>query len=180
MTMFGPQITYTLAACGVAGSCAVCDARTRRIPNAITLPAMLAGLLLHFGLDGWRGLGLSAAAGLLAGLLFLFFHLAGGMGAGDVKLMAAVGFLSGSNSIVEIVIATALAGGVLAIALALARGRLKQTLSNVLILLAHHRSAGLRPHPELNVASSSTLRIPYGIAIAAGCLITLATRLHQA
>ena len=61
---------------------------------------------------------------------------------------------------------------VMAIGLALLRGRLKETLFNVAALTAHHRESGLTPHPELNVENASMLRLPYGLAIAAGCSIT--------
>ena len=178
MIAYSIPTVYVLTASAAALTGAVCDVRTRRIPNAVMGPAILAGLVLHFGLDGWRGMGLAAAAGLIAGVIFLIFLLAGGMGAGDVKLMTAVGCLAGMQFVTETLIMTAIAGGVFAILLAIARGRLKQTLTNVAVLSAHHRSWGLQPHPELNVANARMLRLPYGIAIAAGCLITLAAQLY--
>jgi prepilin peptidase CpaA len=95
------------------------------------------------------------------------------MGAGDVKLMAAVGCLAGMDSVAYLLIWTALAGGVMAIALALWRGRLTETLKNMGALALHHRSEGLTPHPSLNVDSTWTLRLPYGLAIAAGTALTL-------
>ena len=61
----------------------------------------------------------------------------------------------------------------MAIGLAFLRGQLKQTLFNVAALASHHQQQGLTPHPELNVLNASTLRLPYGIAIAAGSSITL-------
>jgi prepilin peptidase CpaA len=54
------------------------------------------------------------------------------------------------------------------------RGQLLHTLGNVATLAKHHRAAGLTPHPEINVKNTSTLRLPYGVAIAAGCMLTLA------
>ncbi len=149
------------------------DVRTRRIPNWLTGPSILAGLVLHLAFGGWRALGTSALAGVLAGAVFLVFHLAGGMGAGDVKLMTAVSVLAGLNYFVEILIATALMGGLFALALALSRRRLKHTLANIGVLVVHHGSSGLRPHSDLNVSNAETLRLPYGIAIAAGTGIAL-------
>ena len=58
-------------------------------------PQLLFGLLLHLTLGGWRQLGTAAAAGLVCGLIFLLFHLAGGMGGGDVKLITAAGCMRG-------------------------------------------------------------------------------------
>lgn len=148
------------------------DVKWRRIPNLLTGPAFLFGLLLHLGLDGWRGLLTALAAGLISMAVFLIFYLAGGMGAGDVKLMAATGCLAGLPNVASLLVLTALAGGVMAVALALRRGRLMQTLKNVAALTAHHNEAGLTPHPELNVENAAMLRLPYGLAIAAGCSLT--------
>jgi prepilin peptidase CpaA len=167
-------LIYVLAASAVALTGAVHDARTRRIPNKLTGPALFAGILLHFALDGWRGMGMAALAALIAFAVFLIFFLAGGMGAGDVKLMTAVACLAGSHFVVELLVTTAIAGGMMAVGMALARRRFQQTLSNVLMLISHHRHEGLQPHPELNVRSQKGLRLPYGLAIAAGCLFTLA------
>ena len=51
------------------------------------------------------------------------------------------------------------------------RGRLKQTLSNVAALASHHKEEGLKPHPDLHVMNANNLRLPYGVAIAAGSTI---------
>ena len=156
-------------ACALLGS--VTDVRSRKVPNVLTSPAMLAGLLLHLSLGGWHELLWSCAAGLLCGAIFLVFFIAGGMGAGDVKLITAVGCLNGLHGIGSVLVLTALAGGVMAVGLAVLRGRLKETLLNVAVIANHHRSEGLQPHPEINVLNESTLRLPYALAIAAGCVI---------
>ena len=158
-------------ACGLAG--AATDLRSRRIPNLLTGPAMLLGLLLHGLAGGWRELLSALAALLVCGFVFLIFHLAGGMGAGDVKLIAAVGSLLGFGAVVPLLVYTALAGGVMALALAVLRGQLQQTLYNVINLVEHHRAHGLQPHPELHVKNAGTLRLPYGVAIAAGTMLAV-------
>lgn len=174
MNVSHSALIYVLAASVVALLGAASDARTRRIPNKLTGTAILVGLLLHFAYDGWHGMGMAALAALIAFCIFLVFFLAGGMGAGDVKLMTAVACLAGNHFVIELLVTTAIAGGIMAIGLALARGRFKQTLGNVAMLVSHHRHEGLRPHPELNVRNQQSLRLPYGLAIAAGCLFTLA------
>lgn len=163
---------YLAAACVSAAVGAAFDIKSRRIPNFVTGPSLAFGLLLHGIGDGWHGLLSSFAAALICGAIFLVFYLAGGMGAGDVKLMTAVGCLAGLPHIQYLLVLSALAGGVMGIGLAIARGRLMQTLSNVGALLTHHKDEGLTPHPELNVTNSNTLRLPYGVAIAAGCALT--------
>jgi prepilin peptidase CpaA len=147
---------------------AICDIRTRRIPNWLTAPGLLLGLILHGLLGGWRSLVGAALAGLIAGTIFLLFYLAGGMGAGDVKLIVAVCSLAGLSAVAGILVGTALLGGLFALALALFHHRLKDTFANMGRLLAHHGAAGLQPHPDLNLDNPRTLRLPYGIAIAAG------------
>jgi prepilin peptidase CpaA len=67
-----------------------------------------------------------------------------------------------------ILLGTALFGGIFAIALALFHHRLQPTLTNMGRLIVHHGVAGLLPHPELNLSNPGTLRLPYGLAIAAG------------
>ena len=168
-----PQTVYLVAALICASIASLYDLHSRRIPNWLTGPAIFTGLILHLSLGGVGQLGLSALTGLLAGGIFLLFFLAGGMGAGDVKLMAAVGCLAGMTHIAEILIATVMIGGLMGIALALYRGRLRETLSNVVKLVQHHRAEGLTTHTELNVTNPSTLRLPYAIPIAVGCLITV-------
>ncbi len=159
---------YALAAFLWASAGAVCDLRTRRIPNWLTGSGCLAALLLHGVRNGWRGAGSALAGSLLGGAVFLLFYLAGGMGAGDVKLVAAVCGLAGLGATAGILLGTALLGGIFALALALWHRRLAESLANMGRLLWHHGARGLRPHPQLNVSNPRTLRLPYGLAIAAG------------
>lgn len=172
MIGFEKEFVYPAAATVVALIGACTDIKSRRIPNYLTGPAILAGLLLHASLDGWRGLLTSLAAGLICGIIFLVFYLAGGMGAGDVKLITAVGCIAGLSSIAYLLILTSIAGGVMGIVFALMRGKLKQTLGNVAALASHHKEEGLKPHPDINILNASNLRLPYGVAIAAGSTIT--------
>ena len=165
--------TVFLGAAMICAACgAYCDYRERRIPNRLTAYSFVLGLALHLALGGWRSLANAALAGVAAGVVFLMFYLAGGMGGGDVKLMAAVGACAGMSHVAALLITTAIAGGAFAVAVALFAGRLRQTLRNVVILLEHHRSAGMRPHPDLNLGSSHAFRLPYGIAIGAGTTMT--------
>jgi prepilin peptidase CpaA len=152
---------------------AVYDVRSRRIPNFITLPAIGLGLLLHAVFGGWRQLATAAAGGLICGLIFLVFYLAGGMGAGDVKLITATGCIAGLSLIGHLLILTALAGGVMAIGLAVYRRQLVETWHNMCSLVIHHQNMGLTPHPQFNVGNERTLRLPYALAIAAGSGLSL-------
>jgi prepilin peptidase CpaA len=180
MDALSQQLTFSGASLLCAGVSSVHDIRERRIPNLVTGPAIAAALVLHSTLGGWRGLGDSAIAGLIAGGIFLVFFLAGGMGAGDVKLMAAVGCLAGLAPLSMMLISTAIAGAIFALAVGVYNRRLGETLRNVRILLLHHKQLGLEPHAEINLDNARTLRLPYALPIAAGCLFTICTMAWQA
>ena len=158
-------------ACALLAS--VTDVKSRRIPNLLTGPAMLAGLSLHLAIGGWSGFANSFGALLLCGAAFMLIHLAGGMGAGDVKLIAAQGSLLGLSDVPALLAFTAICGGVAALVLAAKHGRLRATVLNAGTILAHHSRQGLVPHPELNVKNSTSLRLPYAIAIAGGTFLTV-------
>jgi len=149
---------------------ATIDLRQRRIPNWLTYPGIVLGFLLRGALFGWKGLAMALAGCLLAGgIMFLFFAVRA-MGAGDVKIMAAIGALVGPRQVVGVLLATAICGGVLAIAYALYRRRMISTLKNLGSVLRFHAWAGVQAHPDLNLDNPSALRMPYGLAIALGTL----------
>jgi len=174
------QAMFTAGALLCAGVGSVHDVRERRIPNLVTGPAIAAGLALHSFAGGWHGLGDSALAGLIAGAVFLVFCIVGGMGAGDVKLMAAVGCIAGLSPLPLVLIAVAIAGAVFAIAVSVRHGRLRETLHNVGVLLIHHGNNGLKPHPDLNLSNTGTLRLPFALPIAAGCLFSFCALIWRA
>ena len=153
-------------------SAAACwtDLRARRIPNALVLLGLAAGLFLNARAEGIAGIG-SSLLGFAVGLaLFLPFMLLGGMGGGDVKLLAALGSLVGPGDVVKLALVAALAGGALALARVAWEGRLRSTLAGMAGLVLFWMSTGLRPSPELNLSNPSTIRIPYAVAIAAGTI----------
>ena len=160
-----------------AGVASFFDVRTRRIPNWLTAGSILIALWLQ-AMRGWEGFGLALLAGLLGGGVIFLFFIAGGMGAGDVKLMAAVCCFTGLRLLPTLLIATALSGAVFAIVVAWHKGRMHQTLTNTLELLEHHSSNGLLPHPEINMSVVPTLRIPYALPILFGCAVSLTQHLQ--
>ena len=174
--MFDSQALHSgslLLAIGLGLVAGISDLRSRRIPNLLTAPAILVGLVLHLMAGGWREGGSSLLALLLCGAIFLVFHLAGGMGGGDVKLIAAEACLLGLPSASSLLLYTVLSGGLLGLMLAIRRGQLRQTVANVLVLTSHHSRNGLQPHPDLNVLNTRALRLPYALAIAAGTILTV-------
>jgi len=164
-----------IGALGVATIGAVRDVANRRIPNSLTYSGIVTGLLVRVALLGWPGFK-DGFLGLLAGggIFYVFFML-GGMGGGDVKLMAAVGAWAGIGQTATLLVTTAISGGILAMGYMIFYQRVQVALSNTVELIRHHFTKGLKPHPMLNVREADTLRIPYGLAIAIGTVYCLGT-----
>lgn len=167
------DIAFSAVALGCAALACSYDVRTRRIPNWLTGPAAAAALLVHLAWGGWASFGAAAVAGLVAGAVMLLFFLAGGMGAGDVKLMTAAACFTGLQPLGTLLLTTALAGAVCALAIAWRHGSLSQTFSNSIRLVRHHHNNGLVPDAEHNVRIGTGLRMPFALPIAAGCACTL-------
>jgi prepilin peptidase CpaA len=152
------------------GTAIVTDIRTRRIPNWLTAGMAAAGFGIAVG--GGAVTPMQATLGMFVGLLLMLpGHVIGATGAGDVKLMAAVGAVVGSGSILRVFLYTAIAGGALAIFVALRRGRLQQTMFDTTRLVTAPADARVAIE-----ASSRANRFAYGPAIAAGTMISLVVK----
>jgi prepilin peptidase CpaA len=155
-----------LAAC-------VTDFRSRRIPNVLTFGASAAAVVFSGITNGWAGLGWTLAGWGVGCALFLPWFLLGGMGAGDVKLLAALGAWAGPATAVWIAIYAGLAGGVFAVVVSLYTGYLGEMSRNLWGLLAFWRVMGVRPHPELTLRTGRGPRLPYAFPITAGAVVVL-------
>jgi prepilin peptidase CpaA len=144
----------------------IVDIRTRRIPNEVT--ATMTGIGVGLALTGVSGVAVWASlAGFALGVLLMMpGHALGATGAGDVKLMAAVGAIVGPELVVRAFLFTAIAGGVLAIGVALRRRQLAATVARTRRLIQAPADA----RQEIRSASPSS-RFAYGPAIAAGSVI---------
>lgn len=162
-----------MAALAVASGATVTDLKAARIPNVLTMTSAVAGILAHAALPGGSGAATSlggAAAGLA--VFFPFFAL-GGLGGGDVKLMAALGAWLGWPGILSLALYAAVAGGVLAVGVAIAHGYLWEALRNIAALARFWMVAGLRTEPTLTLAHGGGPRLPYALPIFAGLVLTL-------
>ena len=156
-----------------AGLACLLDLRTRRIPNVLTFGAAGVGVLFHLTTRGWEG-GLASIGGWLVGVAVLFAPFAlGGMGAGDVKLLGALGAWLGPVGALWLALYTGIAGGVIAIVVAAMHGYLAQALRNIWMLLIYWRLAGVRPMAELTLDTSRGPRLAYATSILAGAVVTL-------
>lgn len=150
----------------------VIDVRSRRIPNWLTLVGCLAGLGSGFAVGGVDGL-LTAGKGLmLAFAIGLPFWLLGWMGAGDVKLVSAVGAFVGSGLVVNTLLAIGIAGAGLAIVALLWRGVLSRTGERMMATLglsvASRRWMYVAPDEQ-----ERDVRLPYAVAISTGTLVAM-------
>jgi len=149
------------------------DVSASRIPNVLTFTTATLAILFHAFTPDGAGLG-PAMLGVAVGLAVFFPLFAlGAMGAGDVKLMAAIGGWIGVTSILYVALYASVAGGVLALIVALRQQYLRQALRNVRMLATYWWVEGVKPLPALTIESAHSLRLPYALAIAAGLAVTL-------
>jgi prepilin peptidase CpaA len=148
------------------------DLRSRRIPNWLVLPFMVAGIVVSTFLHGWHGLAMSLGGLGLGGLIFGVLFAMGGMGMGDVKLLAAVGAWVWPSQLMLALVVTGLAGGVMAVVWAALSGFLPDLLKGSSELVFGWKERGLKPPAELVLANPRAHKMPYAPAIAIGTLIS--------
>ena len=162
-----------LAVVALALAACTFDVRTRRLPNALTFGAALAAFAFALLTGGLSGLGWSAAGWLTALALFFPFFAIRGLGAGDVKLLAAFGAWLGAADALYLALYTALAGGAMAIVVLASKKYARQAFWNLWLLLTFWRTNGVRPLGPLTLQASTGPKLAYAIPIAVGALTTL-------
>ncbi len=187
LTLPPPGVQVVLIA--LVLSAAVFDVRYRRIPNWISVGGLAVGLLLNAFLIG-RAAEVFSMAGLLFALkgfaagfaVYFVLYLLHAMGAGDVKLMGAIGALVGWRDWLGILVLTAILGGVAAIALALMRKRLGRTFWNLGFILSELKRG--RPaylgNEELDLRSRKGASLPHGAVIALATLLFIGMSAYYA
>jgi prepilin peptidase CpaA len=147
------------------------DARYRRIPNPFVLATLVAGLAINALINSWHGVVSSLEGCALAFVLMFVLHVFGAMGAGDVKLFAAIGAVLGVQSVLPTFMVVVLTGGVLGVITMLRAGAVRTTMLRVAQIFM-----GLLPGwemPRFAVPTERRHTIPYGVAITFGSLISL-------
>ena len=155
----------------VCGAATYWDLRERRIPNALTLPALVLALCLHGATQAGQGLLLSIAGAAAAGALLIPGYLLRATGAGDVKLLMAVGAFLSYPLALKAALASLLMGGAIGLFTALRYGRLGEVLARSFGLARWlaYRAAGA----PMSAPATSSLRVPFGVAIALATAVTL-------
>lgn len=141
------------------------DLRRRRIPNWLTVPGLLIGIVTNTVLSGWIGLKASLLGALLGLALLLPFVLLRSLGAGDWKLAGALGAFTGPAVLVDLLLGSVFVAGLMAVALIIYKGRVRETLRNIghiLVSLVTFRLPGAR----VSLDNPDSLKVPYGVALA--------------
>ena len=141
------------------------DLRSRRIPNWLTVPGLVIGMFANTVLGGWSGLKTSLLGAVIGLALLLPFVLLRSLGAGDWKLAGALGSFAGPALLMDLLIGSVFVAGLMAVALIIYKGRVRQTLRNIghiLISLVTFRLPG----NQVSLDNPESLKVPYGVALA--------------
>ena len=155
----------------VAGIAAVCDWRSRRIPNWLTVSSVFIGFGISAGSSGWLGAKMSLQGiGLALGVL-LPFVLLKGLGAGDWKLMGAVGAFLGPMLFLFVMVGSIFASGIMAVIQMYRVGRVIETLRNMWTLVKGFAAFGIKKNPQISLDNPRLLKLPFGVAVAAATIV---------
>jgi prepilin peptidase CpaA len=159
---------------------AVTDIWKYKVYNALTIPLLISGMVYHAYTGGANGLAISILGAAFGFGSLLAFYLLGGMGAGDVKLLAAVGAWLGLQQTYYVFLATCLVTGGYSLFLILSNGRLAETWLNLQILwhrinaFGRYMGAEERVEAVVNDADRASRLIPFGAMVAIGVIVSLA------
>ena len=146
------------------------DWKSRRIPNWLTVSGALAGLAINASLQGWKGLQFALLGALLGLTLLLPLVAIRALGAGDWKLVGALGACLAPALLVKVLIASVFTAGLIALAQVIRSGRLRQTLLNVVRIFAALVTFHLPPQ-EFSLDNPQATKIPFGVAVAVGVFL---------
>ncbi|HEY2823252.1 MAG TPA: A24 family peptidase [Candidatus Acidoferrum sp.] len=163
--MKAPQMIWALTILLTAVAAFV-DFRTRKIPNWLTVPAFVAGLTLRTALLGWPGAKSALEGTGLALVLLLPLVLMRALGAGDWKLMGAVGACLGPLMFLFVLLGSILVSGIMAVVEMARTRKIRETFHNLYVLVQGFFSFGLRAHPQISLDNPELLKLPFGVAVA--------------
>lgn len=166
-------MTFTYLAVALAVAACITDVRSRRIPNALTIGATIVAIALHVSVAGASGLMFSATGWLVGAALFFPFFALGGLGGGDVKLLAAIGALLGGTVVAWVGMYAAMAGGILAVVVAGRAGYLRTAMRNIYYFLTFWKTFGLKPVEGFDLVHAQAPRLAYAVPVLTGLLVTL-------
>lgn len=146
------------------------DWRYRRIPNWLTLPGLIAGIVLNTLSAGWPGAKSSLLGAGLGLLILLPFVLIRALGAGDWKLTGALGACLGPTRLLVVLVGSMFVAGIMAIVLIVYKGRVRQTSRNIAHMVGSFLTLHL-PSSEVSLDNPESAKIPFGVAVAVTVLL---------
>jgi len=152
-------------------SAAFLDWRSRRIPNWLTVPGVLLGVVAHTIISGWHGTLFAIEGAALALILLLPPVLTRLLGAGDWKLMGAVGAFLGPQLTLVVLLGSLLASGLMALIQMMRAQRVLETLRNMILLVRGFLAFGLNKNPQISLDNATLMKLPFGVAVAAATVI---------
>ena len=163
--MSASQIIW-VSTVAVTVAAALVDFRSRKIPNWLTVPAIAAGITLRTVLGGWPGAKASLEGVGLALLILLPLVLLRALGAGDWKLMGAVGAFLGPILFLFVLFGSIMVSGLMATVEMARSKRTKETFRNMVVLVRGFVTFGLRKDPEISLDNPKLMKLPFGVAVA--------------
>jgi prepilin peptidase CpaA len=160
------EVVYSASAVVLAGWAGWLDWRTRRIPNWLTVPALLAGLVLGAVFWKWPGAKSSLeGAGMCLGVLLPLVMMRV-LGAGDWKLMGALGAFLGPHRAIEVLVGTMLIAGLMSVVEVIRQGKTLETLKNLWVLFVAYSTFHVNNARAITLDNPGLLKIPFGVAAA--------------
>ena len=181
MSYLGEQTALAafVVATVVAIVAAVIDLRRFRIPNALTFPLCLSGMLFHSLMGGVSGLQYSVGGIVIGIVALLLFYIMGVMGAGDVKLLAACGAWIGAANTVYVFCAAGIVTGIHSLAMLAWQRRLRdvpvifQVALMQMMTLGRHLAASESVGEVVQQVDRRRYVVPFGVMIAIGLLLVV-------
>ncbi len=146
------------------------DYRSRRIPNWLTVPALLLGIATNSWLRDWPGAKDSLLGAALGLGLLLPFVLLRYLGAGDWKFVGALGAFLGPHNLLTVLFLGVLVNGLMAVMMVIQKKRVRETLRNMGRMLAGFLTMHL-PAPELTLDNPDLVKVPFGVAVAVAVVL---------
>jgi len=166
MTMMIWLLTLALTLCAAG-----IDLRSRRIPNWLTVSGFVLGFGIHAVLGRWPGASFSIEGTGLALLVLLPLVLLRGLGAGDWKLMGAVGSFLGPWALLVVLFVSVIVSAVMGVMAMIHAQKVVATLRNIVVLVRGFFVFGWRGNPQITLDNPGLLKLPFGVAAALATLI---------
>jgi len=170
---FNEDTIAALSVTVIVSIAVITDVRYKKIPNILTLSGMIIAIGYHSLVWGFDGLIFSMEGLFLGMALLIAFYFAGGMGAGDVKLMGAIGGFLGPKGVFYAFLFSAIVGGIYAIVILKLRGHLIETLKRYALIIKMFVMTGNFSYVPESRENIRNIKLCYGVAIALGTMFSI-------